>query len=104
VSHRIEKINELISQQLSMLFSADFPGEIITINFIHTNSDLSESKIYLDVTSNRKTIFAELFANAGIYRKILAQKLYIKRMPRLIFIQDQMQRAIERVEKLLEKK
>ena len=104
MNYRIEKINKLIGQELSMLFLADFPGEIITINFIHTSSDLSELKIYLDISSNHKRIFDDISSKAGEYRRILAKKLYIRKMPRLIFIHDQMQGAVERIEKILEKK
>jgi len=103
MTYRIEKINELISQQLSMIFLADFPGEIITINFIHTNPDLSESKIYLSVSSNHKSIYDELSAQAGEYRKILAEKLYLRKMPRLQFIRDEMQESVEKIEKILDK-
>ena len=104
MSHRIEKINELIKQELSKLFLLDFPGEIITINFILTNSDLSESKIYLEISSGNKEIFSELCTRTPEYRKFLAEKLYIRKMPRLIFIHNKISDSTDRIEQLLENK
>jgi len=102
MSHRLEKINELILQQLTMLIRDDFPGEIITINFVFTNTDLSESKIYLDIASGNDRVFTELVANSNEYRRALAEKLFLRKMPKLTFIRDKMQDSVDRIEKILQ--
>lgn len=101
MAHRIPKINELIKQKLAGLFAIDFPDQIIVINFIHTSSDLSLSKIFLSVSSGPKTIYKEISNNAGKYRHILAKELYIRKVPRLVFIKDEMQGTIDRIDKIL---
>jgi len=104
VLFRIEKINKLIKQQLLELFFIDFPNEFITINFVFTKSDLSESKIFVSASSGHQTIYNKLNLLAGKYRKILAEKFYIRKMPRLIFEKDEMQGTVERIERILDKK
>jgi len=103
MSERIQKINELIKQELSMAFVFDFPGEIVTINFIHTAPDLSNSKIYISVTSGHQSIYDALKKKTGEYRKMLADKLFIRKIPKLEIIKDEMQSEIEHIEELIEK-
>ena len=104
MSQRIEKINELLKQELSTLFVLDFPGEIITINFIHTSSDLSYAKVFVSVSSNHESVYEGLKKNSGEYRKILADKLFLRKMPRLDIARDTMRDEIENVEKLLDQR
>jgi ribosome-binding factor A len=102
MSERLEKINELIKQELSMAFVFDFPGEFITINFIHTTPDLSLSKIYISVASGHQSIYDGLKRKSGDYRKLLADKLFIRKVPKLEIIKDEMQSEIEHIEELIE--
>ena len=86
-----------------MLFVLDFPGEFITINFIHTKGDLSESKFFVVVSSNHQSVYEKLEIKAAQYRQELSSKLYLRRMPKLIFVRDEMGDDIDRVERLLNK-
>ncbi|MCX6810879.1 MAG: ribosome-binding factor A [Candidatus Berkelbacteria bacterium] len=103
MSQRLEKVNELIKQELSIAFVFDFPGEIITINFIHTAPDLSNSKIYVSVTSGHQSIYDGIKKKTGEYRKMLADKLFIRKIPKLEIVKDEMQSEIEHIEELIEK-
>ncbi len=103
MSKRIDKINELIKQELSKAFVFDFPGEIITVNFIHTNSDLSLSKIYLSVTSEHQSVYNNLQKKSGEYRKFLASELTLRKMPKIKIIKDEMKSQIEHIENIIEK-
>lgn len=104
MTNRIEKINELLKQELSKLFVLDFPGEIITINFIYTLTDLSLTKVFVSVSSGHQSVYDHLAGNSSEYRKKLASKLFIRKMPKLEIIKDEMQDAVEHIEQLLEKK
>jgi len=84
-----------------MLMSLDFPGEFITINFIHTKSDLSESKIYIKVSSNHQSVYEKIFSHAAKYRQELSSKLFLRHTPKLRFMRDEMGDDIDRVERLL---
>lgn len=103
MSQRIDKINELIKQELAMAFVFDFPGEIITINFLHTAPDLSNAKVYVSVTSGHQSVYDRLKKSSGDYRKLLADKLYIRKVPKIEIIKDEMKSEIEHIEELIEK-
>ena len=102
--HRIEKINELIKNELSPILQSDFPGEIIVINFVATATDLSEAKIFLEISPDQRGIFAQINKNSWKYRRLLAKKLFLRKMPCLTFICDEMQGSIDRIEEILAKK
>lgn len=102
MSERLNKINELIKQELSMAFVFDFPGEIITINFLYTTADLSLSKIYVSVTSGRQSIYDGLRKKSAEYRKLLADKLVMRKIPKIEIIKDEMQSEIEHIEQIIE--
>ena len=87
-----------------MLVFQDFPNEIISINFVYTNKDLSESKIYVNVYSGHQSVYDELKYLSGKFRKELAGKLFIRKIPKLQFIKDEKQGSIDRIEEILEKK
>lgn len=100
----MEKINELLRQQLSLLLFQDFPDEIVSINFVYTDKDLSESKIYITVDSGHQSVYNELKFQSSKYRKELSDKLFIRRIPKLLFIKDEKQSDVDRIEEILEKK
>jgi len=104
MSHRIEKVNKLIKQQLLLLIHDDFPEEIVSINFINTTRDLSETTVYVTVLSEHKSVYEELCNNKGKYWKALSKKLYIKRLPKINILRDEMKDDVSRVEEILERK
>lgn len=101
MNQRIDKINELIKQQLSELIFTDFPDEIVSINFIYTTNDLSDSKIFVSVASGHESVYSALRTQSGKYRKILANKLYLRKMPRLLFEKDEAVETIDRIQRIL---
>jgi len=104
MSYRIERVNELIKEQLTELVHADFPDEIVTINFINTAADLSQAKIFFSVTSERVSIYKEVISNSWKYWRVMSKKIKIRRLPKIILIKDEMKSDIERIEELIEKK
>lgn len=104
MNQRIEKINELIKQELSLLFLMDFPGEIITINFLHTADDMSLTKVYVSVASEHQSVCGSFKKKEAEYRKALADKLVLRRVPKIEIIKDEMQGSVDRIERILEEK
>jgi len=104
MSYRIERVNELIKEQLTELVHADFPDEIISINFINTSADLSQAKIFFSVASERESVYKAVISNSWRYWKVMSKKIKIRRLPKLILLKDDMKADIERIEELMEKK
>ena len=102
--YRIERVNELIKEQLTELVHADFPDEIISINFVNTSADLLQAKIFFSVASERESVYKSVISNSWRYWKALSKKIKIRRLPKLILLKDEMKADIEKIEELIEKK
>jgi len=103
MSERIEKFNNLLKQQLSLILLSDFPAEIINLNFINTKADLSESKIFFSVFSGHKSVYDIIIKRSNFYRSELSKKLYIRKVPKLIFLRDDMLGSVSRIKEIIEK-
>jgi ribosome-binding factor A len=100
----MERLNELIKEQLIILIHGDFPDQIISINFINTANDLSQSKIFFSVASEQASTYREIISSSWRYWKIMSSKIKIRRLPKLILIKDEMKSDIEKIEEIIEKK
>lgn len=85
MSRRIEKINALILQNLTEILFFEFPGVMIPILSVITSGDLSNSKIFVDL-SNLDLKFETLVARKNKLRFDLAQKIELRKIPDLEFI------------------
>ena len=106
MARRIEKVNELLQQELAKLIQQEFADELgmINVNLVQTTSDLREAKVYLSAV-NRKILPKEVHliqSKAHYFQNTLAKKLFIKYIPKLKFLIDEGKEKIIRVEKLLE--
>lgn len=90
MSDRIKKINETIKQELGMIIlrEVDFPeGILVTVAKTDTTRDLQECKVLISVfpeTEMDKTLKI-LQKHAYILHQELNKKLFIRRVPKLIF-------------------
>lgn len=103
----MEKVDELIAQQLGQIIVAEveFPlGAIVTITKVKTSPDLKNAKVYLSVLpeADQKQVMSLLINNAYEFQRILNDRLTLRNTPRLkFFIDDTGQKAVE-IEKLLD--
>lgn len=103
---RINKINKIISKNLSMILKTEIinlKNNIITITKIQTNNDLSTAKIYITSLENEEKIIEILNKLSKNIRYKLAKKLILLKIPKLIFIKDDTNNLIENITKLLKK-
>jgi len=90
-THRLEKINELIRQELGniLLKEGDIePGVLVTILKVIATDDLKNADIVFSVWPNAKTgkINTQLKAQAGWLQSLLNKRIKFHPVPRIRFV------------------
>ncbi len=106
MSRRIQKINELLKQEISSLIlkELDFSREIIiTVTKVETPLDLEWAKIWVSILpfSRAEMVLGVLNSKNYNIQKLLNQKLKMKIIPKIKFELDNSEEKASRVEKLL---
>src|SRR5512135_1983381 len=94
-THRIERVNQLIRQELSQLLQRGTKDPrlsgYISINSVETTPDLRHAKIFVSCicdVERRKEILAALAHSSGFFRTELARHLTMRRVPELHYVWD----------------
>ena len=106
MSYRIDRVNNLIRQEISDMLHRQVKdprlGGFITITKVTTSSDLKYAKIsvrQIGSEISQEEILSTLSAAAGFFRKELTKSLKLRHIPELSFHWDD---SIERGAHLLE--
>ncbi len=106
MSHRIEKINKIIKQQIAEIITRELnikPGVFITVAKVDTSRDLRYTRIFVSIFPEKesgyvlKTLKKELYRLQGVLNK----KLAMSPLPRIEFRQDITESKADKVEKIL---
>ncbi len=88
-SHKMERVNEAIKRALSEIFLEELPpetGNMITVLRVDTTKDLSKAEVYISSLKDTEEIVNELNKKSGYIRYLLGQKIKIRKLPELHFI------------------
>lgn len=106
MAHRIERVNNVIRQEISEMLRRQVKdprlGGFITVTKVSTSPDLRYAKVYVSQISgesSRQDILSTLSTASGFFRKELTKSLRLRRIPELSFQWDD---SIERGAHLLE--
>jgi len=95
VSHRIERVNQLIRQEISDLLRREVKdprlSQFIAVTEVATSPDLRNAKVYISFISDEQQKQDALDALAGasnFFRKEMARTLRLRRIPELSFHWD----------------
>ena len=107
MSNRISRVNHLIQQELSQIIlrELDFPSDIlITLTRVETSSNLFQTKIYISVLPENETKRVFQALNQQIYelQQKLNQRLKMRPVPRIKFIEEKKTLEAGRIEEILE--
>lgn len=105
---RIQRVNQLIKQELGKIISREivFPqGTLVTITEADTSVDLEYVKIKISIMpeGKQKQILDILQKNIYHLQKLLDKKLVMRYVPQIKFEVDRTQEKVERIEELLKK-
>jgi len=108
MSHRIDKIEQLIKEEISMIFLyklQDPAFGLLTITNVKVSPDLKLAKIYISVfhREKREAVLEKIMISAGYIRSELAHRIKIKFVPELKFFIDDTLDYVEKIEGLIKK-
>lgn len=106
MTHRISRVNSLIREEISDLLQRQIKDPqldcFVSVTQVSTSPDLSYAKVFVSIMGDeeeKKRALKRLTAASGFFRKELARRLTIRRVPELNFCQDD---SIEQGAHLLE--
>lgn len=108
MSVKIERLNHIIQEEISMILMKEVKDEnikFVTITGVDTTNDLSFSKVYYTVLNQDKINETKeaLEKAASFIRTELASRIEIRHTPELKFIYDTSIAYGEHIDKLIEK-
>lgn len=102
---RMERINELLRQEVSRLLEAEAETiGMVSVVAVDAARDLSKATVYVvNVLENTPPTFIDLLnKHSRAYREQLLKKLHLRRVPDLTFILDRQGDVVNRVEELID--
>jgi ribosome-binding factor A len=95
MSHRIERINHLIRQEVSELLRLHVKdprlGNFVAVTDVVTSPDLKTARIYIShfgTEEEKRETMKAIAAASGFFRKELAKSLNLRRVPEISFYWD----------------
>ena len=112
MAHRIDKVENLIKEEISLIFLYKLQDKLqlssfgfITITSVKVSPDLKIAKIYLSVfeKDKREAALEKIKLASGYIRSELASRIRIKFVPELKFFIDDTLDYVEKIEGLIKK-
>ncbi|MEN8615057.1 30S ribosome-binding factor RbfA [Dehalogenimonas sp. THU2] len=94
MSHRVERVNQLIREEMSRIMQRDVRDprfEFLSVNAVETAPDLTFAKIYvshLTTSENKEEILKALTGAKSYFRGELGKVLTLRHVPELAFYWD----------------
>jgi ribosome-binding factor A len=109
MSHRIERVNRLIRQEISQLLRRQVKdprlGDFITVTEVDTSADLKYAKVFVSHMGSmeQKQETLDVLATAsGFMRRELAKNLRLRNVPELRFQWDNSIERGEHIQRLID--
>ena len=108
MSHRVEKVEHLIKEEISLIFLRKLQDPtlgLLTITNVKLSPDLRVAKVYISVFEKEKREFVleKINSVTGYIRSELASKIRIRFIPELRFYIDDTLDYVEKIENLIKK-
>lgn len=95
MTRRTERINGLIRDEISLLLQRQVKdprlGGLVTVTGVSTSADLRHAKIFVSIMGDeteKKEALAGLDRASGFFRRELAERISLRRIPELSFHRD----------------
>jgi ribosome-binding factor A len=108
MSYRIDKVEHLIKEEISLIFLhklSNMDLGFVTITNVRVSPDLKTAKIYISVfeKEKRELVLDKIENKKGYIRTELAHRIRIKFIPELKFFIDDTLDYVEKIEGLIKK-
>ncbi len=102
MSGRMDKVNALVGAELSRALAPVRPdGAMATVTSVETTSDLTEANAWVSVLPDGDAAWAALEEQLPELQATLAERLVIKRTPRLRLCRDRSGEHVQKIDRLL---
>lgn len=101
MNERMPKVNELVRHHLSVIVHRFFNDEIVSITKVEVTKDLEYAKIWLAAVSDVDSCVSRCNQNSKQLQRELAEKLILRKTPKLAFVSDKTSESVNRIEQLL---
>ena len=106
MTKRIQRVNQLIRKEISMIFLREviFPeGTLVTVTRVETADNLAQSRIFVSSIPENKIKSVLLILNKQIYQlqQELNQRLNMRPVPRICFVKEKETLEAGRIEEIL---
>ena len=95
MTHRIERVNSLIRQEISQLLQRQVKdprlGAFIAVTQVSTSADLKRAKVFVSHIGNeeeKQETLSALASASGFFRRELARRLKLRHVPEISFQWD----------------
>ena len=107
-SHRIDKVERLIKEEISLIFLQKINDPeigFLTITQVKVSPDLKQAKIYFSVLEKEKRVLVmdKIESKIKFIRSELSHRISLKFTPELKFFLDDRLDYVEKIENLIEK-
>lgn len=107
MSRRIQRVNQLIKQEISKLILREIEGPkdtLITVTRVSSTPDLRESKVFISIIPEENKNKTFLSLNRKIYQlqQKINKRLKMKIVPKIVFVEEKMTASAARIEEILE--
>jgi ribosome-binding factor A len=108
LSHRVDKIEKLIKEEISLIFLfklKELGLGLITITHVRVSADLKIAKIYVSIfeKDRREKVLEKIKSKTKFIRTELASRITIKFVPELKFFLDDTLDYVEKIDELIKK-
>lgn len=103
VVSRMDKINELVKNEISSEVRRLFPDMIISVTQADVSKDLSHAKIWVSALDRTEEAAKECQKEVFQIRKTLAKKADLRKTPEIHFVPDFTSEEASKIDKLIEK-
>lgn len=91
MSHRINRVNELLKREIGAVVQKDYEwnGALVTVNAVETTQDIKEAKVWVGVLGGRvDAVLEKLNHDHGSIQKKISKRVVLKSTPVLSFRHD----------------
>jgi len=99
--NRIDKINELIRENLSLIIHDFISDNFVSISSVDTSKDFSYSDVSIMVLNDNFSVIDTLNKKSFKIQSMIAQKIQLRKTPKIRFHLDRSEAEAEKIDNLI---
>lgn len=108
MTNRIERVNEVIKEEISQIFLKELDleeGVLVTVTNVDTSRTLEHTKVWISVYPEDEAEKIFQYINRRIYniQQIVNKRLQMRPVPKIVFKLDKSGEAVGEIEKTVKK-